>query len=339
MGKVWENRKLTDEERLKFRARYRAESAKKPLFMVMKQGKFTMTLWVMWVILCCAFFLSFCSSPHHVNETKPKFHVSAAISHLKPTSNNRWSNGANKLSWSILLVRLVLVFLGMLSLQIEFVTTHMDAHAMFLEYDAHQLKHPRITFDIVYWFAFYHHHHNYADNWAPELSYHNPSGTDAVVSSHWYSYSLCSQLDRLMLTAFICLCIPNLSWMLVGYELAVFLLPMAHGWQHIDRNRMGPLKPLLVVLAKVGIIADRHDHEGHHQYDHPTVYKNFSSSGLYLVSVDQYLDRKWDEAFQAATKLPSGKPYDFLVRWTSRARIICLAATTITSLLLSILFL
>lgn len=337
---IWENRRLTAEERSQFRARYKAEAWSKPLFMWMKRGKLTMTMWVIWVVLCCAFFLSFCSSPHALNDAKSNFRVSAALSHLKPSPNNRWANPSVliSISWQTILVRLSMMLLGILSLQVVFVTTHMEAHAMFLEYDAHRLNDSRINFDIVYWFAFYHHHHNSKDDWAPELSYHNPKGTNAVVSAHWYSYSLFSKFQRSVFTAFVCLCIPNMTWMLIGYELAVFLLPMAHGWQHIDRNRFGPLKPIISLLAKIGIIADRHDHEGHHQYDGPTVYKKFSSSGPHLVSIDQYLDKKWDEAFNLAKESHS-KPYDILFQWTSRARFHALAAATSASLLLSALFL
>ena len=53
---------------------------------------------------------------------------------------------------------------------------------------------------------------------------------------------------------------------LLGYELGVMLLPMAHGWQHITRSRFGP--PLAAALTffekQLGLLASKAEHHPHH---------------------------------------------------------------------------
>ena len=82
---------------------------------------------------------------------------------------------------------------------------------------------------------------------------------------------------------------------LLGYEIGVFFLPIAHDWVHL--KTVGKMKYILYPLEKLGFIANKKDHHRHHNYSNETVYQSFSSSGLYLHKLDNVFDKLWNFAF------------------------------------------
>lgn len=218
---------------------------------------------------------------------------------------------------------------GVLALQLWFVASHTAAHAFMLEYDQHAPGRPRLhAFRIsqlpIYFFAFYHHHHTWEDDWAPFMSYNDAAksriwehaGTRGVIASHWVNYSHLPYLipdGHVLPTPVTLLVVAGYAQLVVraryfapflaGYELAVLLLPLAHGWQHIPHSRYGPwLAALLQLVERLGLIANRTDHRPHHVHTGETVYQSFSSSGLYARWVDVWVDRQWNHA----VKITSG---------------------------------
>lgn len=215
-------------------------------------------------------------------------------------------------SWAFL----VAVWLaGLIWLQVVFVMTHTMAHALFLEYDRHSPNHPRpIKHTPVYFYAFYHHHHTVRDNWAPEMGYHSSKsdgvldheGTRNVVTSHWCSFTY---LFSFTVWSLVCWALiyydPIWAVFFSGYEFGVLLLPLAHGWQHLPKERIGArLSTLFGALEYVGLFANHKDHNSHHNHKHRTVYQDFSSSGLYVRRIDSLLNRLWNAAFDNGTVTP-----------------------------------
>lgn len=65
-----------------------------------------------------------------------------------------------------------------------------------------------------------------------------------------------------------------------GYEIGILILPFAHAWKH-------------------------------HDYSGRTIYKDFSSTGIYFKAIDNKLNRLWNYIFLEAEK--SGNYlYDFM---------------------------
>ena len=200
----------------------------------------------------------------------------------------------------------ILFPLGIFALQVVFVASHMEAHALFLEYDEHKPGSERCGKTPVYYFAFYHHHHLETDNpddWAPQLSHHNEQGARAIVAAHWMSYTFVWNAHSF---AWIALCSwiePGLIMYFAGYELGGLLLPIAHGWQHLSRKWFNaPVRTLFRILAGIGLVATREEHLSHHIHNHRTVYQDFSSSGLYMKWIDAQLNAFWNRCFDYAAQ-------------------------------------
>jgi hypothetical protein len=317
----WAHEEMTPQRRNDFIAAFRHAEAGDLAF------RFTQTaagvkLWpaVVAAVCLCALWL------------RPPAETSAAIDHLLST---------------------LACVCGVLALQLWFVASHTAAHAFMLEYDQHapgsaRLHSFRISQLPIYFFAFYHHHHTWDDDWAPFLSYNDATrsriwdhaGTRGVIASHWVDYSHLPYLlpdghvlpipATLLAVAGYALLVVRARYFapfLVGYELAVLLLPLAHGWQHIPHSRYGPwLAALLGAIESLGLIANRVDHQPHHVHTGDTVYQSFSSSGLYARWVDVWMDRQWDYAVGITSK-PTGenekeggekgrRPFDVLLPMT-----------------------
>lgn len=196
-----------------------------------------------------------------------------------------------------ILLNTVSFIFGILSLQILFVVSHMSAHALFLEYENHVPKNKRMSNSIVYYFAFYHHHHTEHDNWAPEMSYYNNIGYWNIIAAHWNTYSFVFS-KSLLLVLLVGRYYNHMFYFFAGYELAVIILPYAHLWQHIKHNKFGIIvRSLFNILESIGIVANTHDHHYHHVYTIPTVYHDFSSSGIYAKLFDSVLNKIWDKCY------------------------------------------
>jgi len=209
---------------------------------------------------------------------------------------------------------LLYLILGVVALQVVFVASHIVSHALFLEYDNIAPENKRWAQQHpLFYYAFYHHHHSSKDNWNPDMSYYTDEGTRNIVVAHWDGYTLLGS-SRILLVLATCWLWPPNSLYFFGYEIGVLLLPFAHGWQHINPKRMGILGPVLTALMWIGLIANSSDHSRHHKHDHPTVYQDFSSSGLYMRYLDDWLNRQWDSAFFTA-KQNSKRVYDVVRPW------------------------
>ena len=218
---------------------------------------------------------------------------------------------------SILLSILGLV-LGLLSIQTVFVTTHMWAHGLMLEYDAWKVCHPRMKgLPSVVFYAFYHHHHSKADNWFPELSYYVDD--NLIMESHWESFSLFT--SNFPISRWIN--IPSIMYMLFyypsitapylfGYELGVILLPISHDWVHLKKSNAFGMYYIFKPLEMLGLFASVKDHKKHHNYTHETIYQSFSSSGIYTAFFDRYIDNIWNNIMKGCNKQ---KPFDKLWKY------------------------
>ena len=200
-------------------------------------------------------------------------------------------------------VTVVGFLLGLMSIQLNFVTSHTWAHALMLEY--HMWTIPQMMskigqLPIVMFYAFYHHHHTKTDKWL-----HDVLGYDKIhtLYSHWNSFSLLTYhypLNGYLVKMFV---IYNMYFnfgctiaYFFGYEFGVFLLPISHDWVH---SRLCGVFAyyLLKPLETLGIFATKEDHKSHHRHDHPTVYQNFTSSGIYSKRINVMIDKIWDEMF------------------------------------------
>lgn len=205
-------------------------------------------------------------------------------------------------SW---LTILLVFILGIIGLQIVFVATHMEAHSFFLEYDLHTPKNTLLPKWTVYYYAFYHHHHSRVDNWAPFLSYYNYDGMRNVAAAHWTSFSMLTSRRIIMVMTFAYIYPLTLIYF-AGYETGCLILPFAHRWQHVVASEQNIIcRSLFIFLEKIGFVANHVDHTAHHVHTHPTVYQDFSSSGLYAKSIDSYLNEFWDFAFYEAIRTNS----------------------------------
>lgn len=217
------------------------------------------------------------------------------------------------------LTDILLYVVGLIYLQIFFVITHMIAHSIFLEYDAFVPHNKRVPTSPIYYYAFYHHHcepdnkEDWASTYGEYMSGSSYDGQRAIIAVHWHGYSLLI-FPKILLVGFWCYMCPKLFIFFAGYEIGVFLLPFAHMWQHVTPKKFGSFKSILHFLETVGLIADKRSHKMHHVYTHQTVYQDFSSSGLYLRCIDQYLNGIWNDAFMYASNNHM-KPRDILIKY------------------------
>lgn len=304
------HRTLTEKEKSDFIDLYKYVEQQYPFFRLMKRSNNTMIAWSLYVFL----FVIACGVFAWIKEYA-------------------W--------W-----RIAISFsLGILSLQIIFVTSHVKSHALFLEYENHALipVSPKsdnsmiivrlinelmkfVVFHcdkylmrcinaVVYYYAFYHHHHfekNNQKNWFKELSYYTDDGIRNIISAHWHSYTFIGSI-HLVLIVLASYFSPKVPLVFAGYEVGVWLLPLAHGWQHINHDKFGFMKYFFVVLEQIGMFAGGDDHTEHHKHDHDTVFQGFSSSGLYMKWIDMLIDYLWNIIYYESIQ-KGIYPYDKLSR-------------------------
>lgn len=285
---LWKHRTMSTQERKNFIGLYEDIKSKHNLFKFIKFSNETMTLWLMFIL--CLYSLS-CYHVFYDHQTS---------------------------IWKCICV----FILGMICLQVIFVASHTEAHALFLEYEAHYPNSQRVQKLPIYFYAFYHHHHMEKDNtddWATELSYHDKAndmeswhiGTRNVVAAHWHGYTFFHNFGLIIVLVIMIKIMPISVFYFFGYEVGVLLLPFAHAWQHINHKRMPLLVPIFKTLEYLGIIANKDDHVTHHQHDTATVYQDFCSSGIRMVNIDWYVNRFWNCAFYEAHR-KGVKPYDII---------------------------
>jgi hypothetical protein len=197
------------------------------------------------------------------------------------------------------LLQIILGFvLGLFGIQIHFILTHMWNHGLMLEYDVWTVETRWMHWiPSVVFYAFYHHHHTRSDDWAPALSYYK-TGANNIVRSHWESFSIfCLSPFSAILALFGIYYYPQFAPYVLGFEIGMILLPLAHDWVHLRKSRAYGLNYLFHPLEMMGIFATREDHSAHHNHNHPTVYQGFSSSGIYARHIDRIFNWMWDFAF------------------------------------------
>lgn len=307
----WRHKTMSDVEKANFLARVDEVENNHPCFKWMKQTRPRMMLWVTIVILFGI------RAIDHATQDNYELRDWVTIREFM-----EWYPLQMICPYLLVITQYVLMFgcfiLGLLNLQIGFVGTHWRAHAEFLNYEKHVPQNitkptdklswviwfltPTWGFDLpVYNYAFVHHHHQEPDNptnWAPALSYYEPEGdrpgSRNIAVAHWHGYTMIGSTQLVYVLFWMWLC-PMTGLFFFGHEVATLLLPASHGWQHTHNNKMGPiLNPVFRCLEWLGVIANSEDHEKHHVHDGPTVYQDFSSSGLYMKSVDKILNKIWD---------------------------------------------
>lgn len=292
---IFRHKYLNEEEQKNFIEKYREIERSKPIFNFVRRSRFNMWLWLMYIISFCAF--------------------------------AQWRN----ININIYLNIVVFIF-GIISLQIVFVATHIGGHALFLEYENHVpdsriysgvntsvnsegSKSDRLPKYEVYYYAFYHHHHTKLNNWAPFLSYYNQAGANNIAVAHWTSFSMLADI-RILLVMILSYISPLTLIYYSGYEVGVIILPFAHRWQHIDKSEQNILiKSIFCLLELFGIVANKADHVKHHIHNGPTVYQDFSSSGIYTKYIDKLINRFWDTMYYKAVK-NGGYLYDYIGPYT-----------------------
>lgn len=212
--------------------------------------------------------------------------------------------------------------LGLVSIQLNFIASHVWAHSLMLEYPLWNIENMTKyvgQLPIVMFFAFYHHHHKHDDEWMSSTFSSKEIGANPMTAiAHWNSFSLFT-MDYPIRTIFmhiflwinLYLCCSEMVVYFLGYEIGVFLLPISHDWVHKRVSASYGIYYLLKPLEILGIFATKQDHKRHHQYDSSTVYQGFTSSGLYSKKLDDYVDIIWNNAFytSVALKVP---PYRIL---------------------------
>jgi hypothetical protein len=201
-------------------------------------------------------------------------------------------------------ITLIFSALGILSIQLTFIMSHMWAHALMLEYDLWNVDGiPKLFGQIpsVIFYAFYHHHHKPGDFWmrAP-LGHSVKMDSFATAFTHWESFSLFTQnypFNHIFLKLYL---IYNLMYnpisipFILGYEIGVFLLPISHDWVHERKSGAFGTNYFLKPLEMIGIFATKEEHKRHHEVNHRTVYQGFTSSGLYSKRFDGIVDNVWN---------------------------------------------
>jgi hypothetical protein len=204
-----------------------------------------------------------------------------------------------------------LMLLGMFALQVIFVVSHLEAHALFFDYSDHVPGTRLEERTPVYFAAFLHHHQRTSAPWFPDLAISNTFGYNNVGIAHWVSFSVTFG-DRCWLPALLALVDLKVMWFFIGYEVGVWLLPYAHGFQHSSVESMGALPlTLMTMLNKLGLVASPSAHGNHHSIAHRTVYQDFSSSGFHMKQFDTCLNRRWDQYYDHAVTT-NGNLYDIV---------------------------
>lgn len=275
------HRNLTPNERDAFLQLYFEVENQYPIFKFMKKSVTTMYLWLLYVNIFMSYFI--------------------------------WRAFSNELYFYC--SGFVLFCSGLLGLQIIFVASHIKSHALFLEYDQHRPHNKKTSCQRpVYFYAFYHHHHSATDDWAKFMSYHTTdqtlsyhSGSRNIITAHWHGFSLIS--SKIIFLVLLGIYVePKLVFFFYGYEVGTLLLPFAHGWQHISKKRFGQMRRVMEALEKFGLIANRKAHDKHHEYDIPSVYQDFSSSGIYAKPIDDCLNKYWNMIYHTSIR-----PHDQLL--------------------------
>lgn len=237
------------------------------------------------------------------------------------------------------------IIFGIMAIQINFIFSHMWAHALMLEYDLWNINNMNReigTIPSVMFYAFYHHHHTKADNWAKDiLSFYSSVGEMATAISHWESFSLFTldfPVNEVIMRLFVIFTLVSFPQIFlpfyIGYEIGVILLPISHDWVH-DRNscKVGILYYILKPLEYIGIFATRKDHIRHHIYNHPTVYQGFTSSGLYSKTFDGFIDLIWNKTYHYCNR--TGKKMH-QVMWYPMVAVLCCVLTIFPIILMTI---
>jgi hypothetical protein len=206
----------------------------------------------------------------------------------------------------------VAMMLGLLSVQLNFITSHMWAHALMLEYDLWETDMMLAMvgrIGVVVPHAFHHHHFLPGKDWWDSLPSKRligdgrhaiKDGNFSIAVAHWVSFSLFTlsfPTRMVWIVAVMLWLFPVSAVYFLFYELGVILLPIAHDWVHNRNAALGILYHILLGFERIGIIAARADHKSHHIHNHRTVYQAFSSSGIYSRILDKVFDRIWDAAF------------------------------------------
>lgn len=312
MGKnKLEHHELNETEKKNFERLYYQIESDYPIFNLMKQNLATMIAWILYVLGFMIFFIVI---------------------------------GVNEISFYSCTKYIALFCLGVFALQIIFVAAHVKSHALFLEYDKHCLDVTKdndvLTQQPIYFYAFYHHHHSITNDWMPELSYCSNKnqfvldheGTRNITASHWHGFSMLSSKNILIVVFLVMIC-PNLVFYFFGYEIGVFILPFAHGWQHIPKKNFRKLQTLFSTLEYFGLLANKHDHNNHHKHDSPTVYQDFSSSGLYAKRIDKLINTFWDQIYNK-----NEKPHDEMKYYVTFVYLIIILLVPIFISLMSLEF-
>lgn len=142
------------------------------------------------------------------------------------------------------LYKICLFILGFLAVTIKFGVAHMWAHSLMLEYDLWNINMmPKMFGQIasVIFYAFDHHHRkNNNDLWmAQQLEHSELTNTFATLFTHWESFSLFTQiypfkyLDKLLLI-YILYYNPSTIHYILGHEVGVLFIPIAHDFCHFQ---------------------------------------------------------------------------------------------------------
>ena len=144
------------------------------------------------------------------------------------------------------------------------------------------------------------------DHWAHDVLKYD---TVATLFAHWNTFSLFTchypisgYLYKLFLVCVMYFYPTKLLGFILGHEVGAFLLPISHDWVHDRKCAIFGIKYLLQFLHNLGIFATRHDHKKHHNHDHPYVYQNFTSSGIYSQRFDKCFDSLWNYLFDCSSK-------------------------------------
>lgn len=205
--------------------------------------------------------------------------------------------------------------LGFLSIQLIFIVSHIWAHATMLEYKMWEdgsISDVITNIPSVLVFAFYH-HHEFMVGIYEKIKFKN-DGDFVTAFSHFETFSLLttnSPIDSKFIYFYKILCLmvtpTTSSPFILWYEIGVILLPLSHGWAHQRKGCKWGIQYVFGFLEKVGIFAGTSAHHSHHIYDNNTIYKDFSSSGLYSKRVDKFFNKLWNMTFNFSAKSNSNR--------------------------------
>lgn len=300
---IWKFRLLSAEEEFKFRQVYDYVASQFPVFQFIIHSEATFNFW--WIMML-GIFLFRC--------------IRVLYSGL----------------YSVIICA-GLFALGIIALQVMFVLTHMQSHALFLEYDEHHVGSERVSSQPpIYFFAFVHHHQ-------PKLCRDDMSGETLksirhIIGAHFHGFTITRYPPVLISMLILNYLSPLVVFYYAGYEIAALLLGYAHIWQHKPKSFWNPVfRCIMNGLSSIGFIATARDHDSHHHHNHPTVYQDFSSSGLYMKRLDKWLNTHiWDKQVIESTKDIGNRPYDRLKNLITCVSIVIAMGFPILICLLSI---